>query len=227
MVDTMKISQNQHRTFYTTTNEQQNTPRTTMATFASRSTRALPTTYTGPVLLRRKTGRRVRFADHNAPDLGLSDEENGLTQVCRFDKDEPASSISSDEEPVTPKRVSPPPRPLTRGKSVWVPPSVRRLQEEAERARANADTEEATGETNIISSDEDSDEWVPSDDEHEDDDYSMDTADDDDMEGINADNIVTGNREHRAPERLEDRHFLPGANNGHCAGRDVDTGRDI
>jgi hypothetical protein len=34
-------------------------------------------------------------------------------------------------------------------------------------------------------------------------------------------------RTRRAPKRLEDETFLPGANNGHCAGRDMDFGRDI
>ena len=215
MVANLQNSQNQHRTYYTRSNEQQeHTAKTSMATF-TRSSRVYPTTYTGPVPLRRKTGRRVRFADHNAPDLGLSDEENGLTQVCRFDKDEPASSISSDEEPVTPKRVSPPPRKLTRGRSAWVPPSVRRrLEAEAKQQKADTETDS-------------SDEWLPSDDEHEDDDYSIDATDEEDMEGISADNIVTGNRTRSAPERLEDRQFVPGANNGYCAGRNVDTGHYI
>ena len=34
-------------------------------------------------------------------------------------------------------------------------------------------------------------------------------------------------RTRRAPKRLENETFLPGANNGHCAGRDMDFGRDI
>jgi hypothetical protein len=34
-------------------------------------------------------------------------------------------------------------------------------------------------------------------------------------------------RRRRAPKRLEKENFLPGANNGYCAGREMDFGRDI
>jgi len=34
-------------------------------------------------------------------------------------------------------------------------------------------------------------------------------------------------RHQRAPKRLEEEKFLPGANNGYCAGREMDFGRDI
>lgn len=71
--------------------------------------------------------RKIKWADHAAPDLGLSDEENGLTTIRVYFKGE---SIQEGQErrfdmknPKTPKKI------FKTSAGAWVPPSVRRRME--------------------------------------------------------------------------------------------------
>ena len=205
-----------------------NDTRTTRTRTTTRMASSMPTTYTGPVPLYCKTGRRIRFADWNAPDLGQSDEEKGLTTVRYYNVEDAPSSVSgSDTEEKTPDQSTA----FNRSASAWVPPSVRRRLEQEESAQEekvavqeNEETEETLSDEENYSSDE---EWNEEDSGEEEDDETLSDLEEDDLEGIDEANIVSGQRQVTSPERLDQMTFLPGANNGHCAGRPVDTGESI
>ena len=116
----------------------------------------MPTAYTGPVRLYCKTGRRIRFADWNAPDLGQSDEEKGLTTVRYYNVEDAPSSVSgSDTEEKTPEQ----PTTFNRSASAWVPPSVRRRLEQErsaqeEKVAVQQDEETLSDEENYSSDEE-------------------------------------------------------------------------
>ena len=191
----------------------------------TRMASSMPTAYTGPVPLYRREGRRIRFADWNAPDLGQSDEEKGLTTVRYYNVEDAPSSVSgSDTEEKTPEQ----PTTFSRSASAWVPPSVRRRLEQERLAQEEKvvvqQEEETLSDGDADSSDE---EWNEGDSGDEEDDDTLSDLDEDDLEGIDETNIVSGPRRVTSPERLDQMTFLPGANNGHCAGRKIDVGHDI